>query len=205
MAFDRCGDAVDLFLVGAALLRGAVRAQCLRKDADLRGVRRDFDRRSIQLPTGPTVWEERNYSEGREMKNLNEVAKTTEEALRIYQRIMAVTMSKLKNLSDEDCAEIRAVYVEEGLMDCEEAGHTCQTILAQRMADKFYDIPIAVAVIDGKCYGAYIGNWEPYELPAYDPMVATLAFEMKLFNDTYLREFNGQRVMWYMNKRHHTE
>jgi hypothetical protein len=88
---------------------------------------------------------------------------------------------------------------------CENSGHTCQTILAQKLADAFYNIPIAVAVIDGKTYGAYIGNWEPYELPHYDPMIATLAFEMKLFNDVYLREHNGARVTWYMNKRHDTE
>jgi hypothetical protein len=82
-----------------------------------------------------------------------------------------------------------------------EDGHTCQSILARRMAAEFYDIPIAVTVLDGKVYGAYIGNWEPYELTAYDPMVAGLANMMGLFNYSQPGEIGGKSVVWRMNKR----
>lgn len=122
-----------------------------------------------------------------------------------HTRIMTLTLSKLQFLPEEHKAEIRAAFVEEGLMDCLEAGHSCQTILARRMAQKFYNIPIAVTVFEGKCYGAYIGNYEPYDLPAYDPMIATLAIQMGLFNDTKIGEINGKRVTWYLNRRHDTE
>lgn len=82
-----------------------------------------------------------------------------------------------------------------------EDGYTCQSILAHRMAEKFYDIPIAVTVLDDKVYGAYIGNWQPYELNSYQPMVATLAFEMGLFKSERDGEVNGVAVTWWMNKR----
>ncbi len=84
-------------------------------------------------------------------------------------------------------------------------GHTCQSILAQKMAKEFFDIPIAVTVLfdpaGAKVYGAFVGNWEPYELPAYTPMVATLAIEMGLFNDSQPGKINGESVTWWMNKR----
>lgn len=80
-------------------------------------------------------------------------------------------------------------------------GDSCQSILARRMAAEFFDIPIAVTVLDGKVYGAYIGNWEPYELPAYDPMVAGLADAMGLFAHSQPGEIDGKPVVWRMNKR----
>ncbi len=84
-------------------------------------------------------------------------------------------------------------------------GHTCQTILAQRMAKEFYDIPIAVTVLHdsagAKVYGAYIGNWKPYELPAYSPMVAALAIQMGLFKPVGDSEIDSKPVKWWMNKR----
>lgn len=83
----------------------------------------------------------------------------------------------------------------------EHDGHSCQTILAQRMAQRFYNIPIAVTVLDGKVYGAYFGNWKAYDLPAYDPMVATLAIEMRLFNDSRIGEIDGKQVTWWINRR----
>jgi hypothetical protein len=81
----------------------------------------------------------------------------------------------------------------------------CNSVLAQQMAKKFYDIPIAVTVLfdpaGAKVYGAYIGDWKPYELPAYSPLVATLAIEMGLFNDSTPGEINGEPVTWWRNKR----
>ena len=121
---------------------------------------------------------------------------------RVYDRIISKTAEMLQYLPEKYKGEIRAVYVEEGLMDLEEAGHTCQTILARRMAEKFYDIPIAVTVFDGKTYGVYIGNWSaPYDLPAYEPMIATLAIQMGLFNEQTPGEIAGQPVTWWRNKR----
>lgn len=79
-------------------------------------------------------------------------------------------------------------------------GNSCQSILAQRMAEKFLDIPIAMTVLDGKVYGAYIGNWEPYVLPAYEPMIATLAVEMGLFKLECDGEVDGAPVKWWMNR-----
>jgi hypothetical protein len=133
------------------------------------------------------------------MKDLNSLPPDT--ALRVYERIMAVTTEKLQYLPEEHKAEIWAVYVEEGLMDLDEAGHSCQTILARRMVEKFYDIPIAVTVFEGKTYGAYIGNWAPYELPAYAPMIAMLAISMGLFKDQTPGEIAGKPVVWWRNKR----
>jgi len=79
--------------------------------------------------------------------------------------------------------------------------HSCQSILARRMAEQFHDIPIAVTVLDDKVYGAYIGNWEPYELTAYQPMVATLAIEMGLFKPERDGEIGGLPVKWWRNRR----
>jgi len=81
-----------------------------------------------------------------------------------------------------------------------EDGHSCQSILAIRMAEQFLDIPIAMTVLDDKVYGAYIGNWEPYELTAYQPMVATLAIEMGLFKPERDGEIDGKPVKWRMNR-----
>ena len=133
------------------------------------------------------------------MKDLRTLPET--ERGRVYDRIISKTAEMLQYLSEERKAEIRLIYVEEGLMDLDEAGYTCQTILARRMAEKFYDIPIAVTVYDGKTYGAYIGNWAPYELTAYQPMIATLAIQMGLFNDQTPGEIAGQPVVWWRNKR----
>lgn len=83
----------------------------------------------------------------------------------------------------------------------EHAGNSCQNILAHRMAENFRDIPIAMTVLDGKLYGAYIGNWKPYDLPAYDPMVASLAIEMGLFNEQQPGEIGGKAVIWWRNSR----
>jgi hypothetical protein len=127
-------------------------------------------------------------------------AEEQREAKRIYDRIWAVTVSKLQYIPDEHAAEIRAVYVEEGLMSLEEAGYTCQTILAQRMAKQFHDIPVAMTVLDGKVYGAYIGNWQPYPLQ-HEPMIAILAIQMNLFNDQTPGEIDGKPVIWWRNKR----
>ena len=124
-----------------------------------------------------------------------------DERTRVYDRIISKTAEMLQYLPEERKAEIRAIYVEEGLMDCEEAGYSCQTILARRMAEKFYDIPIAVTVFNGKTYGAYIGNWAPYELPAYEPMIATLAIQMGLFNKSEMGEIGGKSVTWWRNVR----
>ena len=138
------------------------------------------------------------------MKDLfrsNMTAEEQKEALRIHNRIMAVLYSKLQYIPDEHAAEIRAVYVEEGLMSPEEGGHTCQTILARRMAEKFYDTPLAMTVLDGKVYGAYIGNWQHYDLPAYQPMIATLAMQMGLFKVERQGEIDGKVVYWWMNRR----
>jgi hypothetical protein len=137
----------------------------------------------------------------KELFRPNMTAEEQKEALRIHDRIWAVTVSKLQYIPDEHAAEIRAVYVEEGLMDLDEAGYSCQTILARRMAEKFYDIPIAVTVFEGKTYGAYIGNWAPYEIPAYQPMIATLAIQMGLFNDQTPGDIAGKPVVWWRNKR----
>jgi hypothetical protein len=82
-----------------------------------------------------------------------------------------------------------------------EDGHSCQTILARRMAEQFYDIPIAVTVFGDKVYGAYIGNWKPYELTAYTPMIATLAIEMGLFSNSQPGEIDGKEVTWWRNRR----
>jgi hypothetical protein len=81
-----------------------------------------------------------------------------------------------------------------------DTGNSCQSILARRMAAEFFDIPIAVAVLDGKVYGAYIGNWEPYDLK-YEPMVAVLAIEMGLFNVSQPGEIGGKPVVWWRNRR----
>ena len=123
------------------------------------------------------------------------------EAKRIYDRIIAKTAEMLHYLPERYKAEILVVYVEEGLMSLEEAGHTCQTILARRMAEKFYDTPLAVTVFEGKTYGAYIGNWMPYDLPAYQPMIAQLAIQMGLFNNQTPGEIEGQPVVWWRNVR----
>jgi hypothetical protein len=70
------------------------------------------------------------------------------------------------------------------------------------MADQFYDIPIAMTVLDDKVYGVYFGgDLPPYELPVYPPMVATLAIEMGLFNDSQPGEVHGKPVTWWRNKR----
>lgn len=76
-----------------------------------------------------------------------------------------------------------------------------RAVLARRMAEQFYNIPIAMTVLDGRVYGAYIGNFEPYDLPAYDADVASLAIQMRLFNDTYVGEIGGTPVIWWMSKR----
>jgi hypothetical protein len=73
--------------------------------------------------------------------------------------------------------------------------------LAQRMAEEFHDIPIAMTVLNGKVYGAYIGNWEPYELPAYEPRVANIAIGLGLFKTEALGEIDGEPVKWWRNKR----
>jgi hypothetical protein len=80
-------------------------------------------------------------------------------------------------------------------------GNSCQSLLARQMAKAFYDIPIAVTVLDGKTYGAYIGNWKPYELPAHQPMIAALAIEMGLFKPERDGEIDGKPVKWWMNRR----
>ena len=75
-----------------------------------------------------------------------------------------------------------------------------QASLAQAMAGKFYDIPIAMTVLNGKVYGAFIGNWKPYTLPA-DVAVASLAIEMGLFKPEQDGEIEGTPVKWWMNRR----
>lgn len=121
-----------------------------------------------------------------------------QNALRVYERIMKITTEKLQMLSEDDRAEILAVYVEEGLMDSVEAGVTAQKLLAQRMAKQFHNIPIAVTVFEGKVYAAYIGNWEPYTVK-YDPTAAALAIELGLFNNTLPGKIDGKDVTWYRN------
>jgi hypothetical protein len=69
------------------------------------------------------------------------------------------------------------------------------------MVEQFRDIPIAVTVLGGKVYGAYIGNWEPYELTAYVAADAALAIETGLFNDSQPGEIDGKPVTWWRNKR----
>jgi len=71
---------------------------------------------------------------------------------------------------------------------------------AQAMAGKFLDIPIAMTVLDGKVYGAYIGNWKPYTIPA-DFATASLAIEMGLFKPEKPGDIDGKPVQWWMNKR----
>jgi len=71
---------------------------------------------------------------------------------------------------------------------------------ARVMAGKFYDIPIAMTVLDGKVYGAFIGNWKPYAIPA-DVATATLALEMGLFKLEKEGEIDGKPVQWMMNRR----
>ena len=83
-----------------------------------------------------------------------------------------------------------------------DSGDTCQSILARRMAEQFYDIPIAMTVLGDKVYALYLNNvYGPYELTAYTPMVATLAIEMGLFNDSQPGELEGKPIMWWRNKR----
>lgn len=120
---------------------------------------------------------------------------------RVYDRIISKTAEMLQYLPERYKGEILAVYVEEGLMDLDEAGHSCQTILAQRMAEKFYDTPLAVTVFEGKTYGVYIGDWKPYELTAYQPMIAMLAIQMGLFNQATQGEIDGKSVTWWRNVR----
>ena len=71
---------------------------------------------------------------------------------------------------------------------------------AQVMAGKFLDIPIAMTVLEGKVYGAFIGNWKPYTIPA-DAATATLAIELGLFKPETTGEIDGKPVQWFMNKR----
>ena len=71
---------------------------------------------------------------------------------------------------------------------------------AKEMAEKFFDIPIAMTVLDGKVYGAYIGDWKPYTIPA-TAAVAVLAIETKLFNYSQPGQIDGKLVTWWMNKR----
>ncbi len=85
-------------------------------------------------------------------------------------------------------------------MTLEEGGYTCQTILARRMAEKFIDTPIAMTVFEGKVYGAYIGNWKPYVIQ-YEPMIATLAIEMGLFNKSEAGEIDGKPMTWWRSVR----
>jgi hypothetical protein len=73
---------------------------------------------------------------------------------------------------------------------------------AKKFAADFYNIPIAVTVHGGNVYGAYIGNWEPYDL-RFDPMAAQQAFEMGLFTVEREGELNGFPVKWWMNRRQH--
>ena len=71
---------------------------------------------------------------------------------------------------------------------------------AKKFAADFYNIPIAVTVHGGNVYGAYIGNWEPYDL-RFDPMEAQHAIEMGLFTVEREGELNGFPVKWWMNRR----
>jgi len=71
---------------------------------------------------------------------------------------------------------------------------------AQEMARKFFDIPIAMTVLNGKVYGTYIGDWKPYTIPA-DFTTASLALEMGLFTPMHDGEIDGQPVKWWMNRR----
>lgn len=73
-------------------------------------------------------------------------------------------------------------------------------MLANKMSDGFLNIPIAVTVLDGKVYGAYTGNWEPYGLPNYDPEVVTLAINMGLLQAEREDEIGGKPVTWWMNR-----
>jgi len=72
---------------------------------------------------------------------------------------------------------------------------------AQQLAQKFYDIPIAMTVLDGKVYAAYIGDWKAYDLPYTDPVVAQSAIEQGLFNKQETGEIAGKPVTWYRNVR----
>jgi hypothetical protein len=111
---------------------------------------------------------------------------------------MDATTAKLALLPEDDKAEILAIYVEEGLMDGVEAGVLTQKLLAQKMAKEFHNIPIAMTVFEGKVYGAYIGNMQPYTLK-HDPSSATLAIELGLFNNTLPGKIDGKDVTWYRN------
>lgn len=69
------------------------------------------------------------------------------------------------------------------------------------LVKEFYDIPVAVTVVKGSAFGAYIGNLDnPYALE-HDPQVLQLAIDKGLFNTQMPGEFRGQQITWWMNKR----
>jgi hypothetical protein len=111
-----------------------------------------------------------------------------------------VFKKRFKIREDQNPEDIARVYAEAMGFEIVSAVRLSDPILALRMAQDFRDIPIAIAVLDGKVYGAYIGNYEPYDLK-YDPIVATMAIETGLFNDQTPGEVNGKPVTWWRNKR----